>query len=122
MPERTPLNIWAGFLAHEKLKDLDEPYLLSILGLCEELVERNPEPKPFRSYKDRIECRKLVVNTAMDLGIDLPAMKRKNKVAMGRGLLDVWMEEYAKRFGSNYGTNAWAELKRRGVSTKLSKE
>lgn len=49
----------------------------------------------------------------MDLGIDL------TKIRMGRGLLDIWNQEYTKRYGSIIGTKGWKEEKRRDVKTKL---
>ena len=50
----------------------------------------------------------------MDLGIDLAVYR------VGRGLLDIWNEEYTKRYGSTVGTPGWKEDKRRKVVTKVS--
>jgi hypothetical protein len=77
-----------------------------------------------RPYAARIASRRLIVVAAMDLGIDLMAITKvyDGKVAMGRGLIDVWHQVYAERFGSNHGTASWAELRRRRVVKKLSLE
>ncbi len=117
---RSSLKLWASFLAHEKLtaKRVD---VESLLKLAEKLVETGQTPL-YRPYPMRIRTRELICTVAMDMGLDLPAFKYFGKVAMGRGLLDVWERVYVERFGSSYGTNAWAELNRRKVVTKLSKE
>jgi hypothetical protein len=109
------LNQWAKFLAAEKLRPNEESTLV-LLELAEALARTNVKPRR-NPYAHRQLARKTIVNVAMDLGIDLP-----NLGDMGRGLLDMWVEEYARRFGSAHGTNAWAELKRRTVVTKLAKE
>lgn len=119
------LNLWANFLSREKLtpKSVGEEGTQVLLDLTIELGKRNvmPSRKP---YKARIASRRLVVMAAMDLGIDLMAVTKvyDGKVAMGRGLIDVWHQVYAERFGSNYGTASWAELRRRRIVTKLSLE
>jgi hypothetical protein len=116
------LNLWASFLAAEKLTAKTVDNFEVLLDLAQELAKRGVVPSR-RPYKDRIQSRRLVVNAAMDLGIDLTGLKKQgDKLAMGRGLLDVWKEEYARRFGSAFGTAAWAELKRRAVVTKLAEQ
>lgn len=118
------LNEWANFLANEKLtsKAVGEEGTLVLLNLATELANRNVMPSR-RPYAARLASRRLVVNAAMDLGIDLMALtKYDGKVAMGRGLIDMWHKVYAERFGSNYGTASWAELRRRRVVKKLSEE
>jgi hypothetical protein len=109
------INQWAKFLAAEKLRPNEESTLV-LLDLATALAKTDVKPR--RSpYVFRQLARKTIVNTAMDLGIDLPALGD-----IGRGLLDVWVEEYVRRFGSAEGTNAWHELKRRTIVTNLSKE
>lgn len=119
------LNLWANFLACEKLRPtaLTLEGVQVLLDLTIELAKRKVKPSR-RPYAARIASRRLVVNAAMDLGIDLMALVKSydDKVAMGRGLIDVWHQVYAERFGSNYGTASWAELRRRRVVTKLSQE
>lgn len=118
------INRWASFLAHEKLepKRCDEYNdIFVLIKLTEELAKLGGIPC-YRPYRDRLESRRFVVNTAMDLGIDLMAITHRGKPSIGRGLLDIWEIEYKRRFGSAHGTAAWAELKRRGVVTKLAKE
>lgn len=119
------MNLWANFLACEKLtpKSLGEEGTQVLLDLATELANRAVMPSR-RPYRARIATRRLVVNVAMDLGIDLMALTKAydGKVAMGRGLIDVWHQVYAERFGSNFGTASWAELRRRRVVTKLSEE
>jgi len=118
------INKWAHFLAEERLtpKTLGEEGTQILLVLAEALAKTTvaPRRKPFVFRK---VARRTIVSVAMDLGIDLPALTTvSGKVAMGRGLLDMWSAVYKDRFGSDYGTNAWFELKRRGVVTKLAKE
>lgn len=119
------LNLWANFLSQEKLtpKSIGEEGTQVLLDLTIELGKRNVLPSR-RPYAARIASRRLVVIAAMDLGIDLMAITKvyDGKVAMGRGLIDVWHQVYAERFGSNFGTASWAELRRRRVVTKLSEE
>lgn len=119
------INVWANFLKHDKL---DPEYLLlkdiqTIIILCQRLSEKYPEPKPYRSYKDRLIHRRYVCETAIDMSIDIVSIKHKKngKVIAGRGLLDMWAIVYKEKFGSAHGTNGWFETKRRDVSTKLSK-
>jgi hypothetical protein len=109
------VNQWANFLANEKLKVGGEGTLV-LIDLATELAKRGTPAR--RPYMARIASRQLIVNTAMDLGIDLPGLWPK----LGRGLLEVWLDVYTHRYGGIYGTNAWAELKRRGIVTKLVEE
>jgi hypothetical protein len=119
------INLWANFLSQEKLtpKSIGEEGTQVLLDLTVELANRKVMPSR-RPYAARIASRRLIVVAAMDLGIDLMAITKvyDGKVAMGRGLIDVWHQVYAERFGSNYGTASWAELRRRRVVTKLSLE
>jgi hypothetical protein len=119
------INLWANFLSQEKLtpKSIGEEGTQVLLDLTIELANRKVMPSR-RPYSARIASRRLIVVAAMDLGIDLMAITKvyDGKVAMGRGLIDVWHKVYAERFGSNYGTASWAELRRRRVVTKLSLE
>lgn len=118
------INLWANFLASEKLtpKSVGEEGTQILLTLAEALAKLKVKPCR-RPYFFRQVARRAVVEQAINLGIDLPALTTvRGKVAMGRGLLDMWSTVYKERFGSNYGTNAWFELKRRGVVTKLAKE
>lgn len=119
-------NKWANFLSFDKLdagKLVNNKHVLQLVQLCEKLASiRAPS---YVSHAEKMVCRRLVCTTAFDLGIDLMAMKRGKygggtRVAMGRGLLDVWNEEYAKRFGSILGTAGAAEVTRRAVVTRLS--
>ncbi len=99
---------WARFLMNEKL----DPNRL--IDLCNELTKiRNPRIKP---YKEKLESRRLVCEVAIDLGIDLGSIKNKyGKIAMTRGLLDMWNTILKERFGDNFGTNTWKEAKRRDL-------
>ena len=104
------MDLWARFLAHEKLdpKNMSSDWVLKLINLTEELVKRG-NPK-YRPYKDRLETRKLICETAMDLGIDLTGIKHKwkGKYMIGRGLLDMWNKVCIERYGSVYGTqSAW---------------
>lgn len=121
------INLWANFLFNEKLdpKALTPGDTLKLMELCAKLAEIRPPC--IKMHKDKIESRRLVCSTAMDLGIDLLAMKRAKhhggkKPAIGRGLLDVWNEEYAKRFGSIVGTPGQAEIIRRTIVTKMAND
>lgn len=118
------IDLWANFLAHEKLypNQLQDRYVPQLIQLAEALAAKE-KPK-LRPYSDRIATRWLLCKTAMDLGIDLPAIMTKGdypRVAMGRGLLDVWNKAYRKRFGSTIGTASALEAKRRDVKTKLNR-
>lgn len=113
VPAFTTITTWANFFKHEKLnRDNHEP--LALLDLATELSKT--DRAHFKPYPKRIESRVLLVNKAMDLGIDL------TKWNMGRGLLDIWNQEYIKRYGSIIGTPGLKESKRRNVKTKLSKK
>lgn len=123
------VDLWASFLAHEKIepKSLVDPRdVTKLLDLCNRLAELD-RPR-YRPYKARIETRKLVCNTAMDMGFDLLALKRRKptgrgtKPTIGRGLLDTWNEVYKQRFGSTVGTAGAQEIVRRKVVGKLSEE
>lgn len=116
------LKTWGGFLVHEKLDParMSDADVQTIMRLVTELATRHPDPKPFRAYADRLQCRRVVCDVAMDLSIDLLGLKHpvSGKVLIGRGLLDVWAVAYQERFGSAVGTAAWHEDKRRKVSSK----
>lgn len=117
---KSNVDLWANFLANEKLTParVEDPMLL--VKLCEKLAETGgPRVKP---YAAKLISRRRVVNQAMDLGIDLAALKDRGKLIMSRGLLDIWNSEYAKRYGSNVGTAAWKEAKRRDIKTLLRSE
>lgn len=123
-------NLWARFFANEKIvpDQLSEKDIQTLMRLCEALgAKRSPYEGKGVSHINKMEARRLAVNTAMDMGIDLMAIKKKKfhggtKPAMGRGLLDVWNEEYQKRFGSIRGTLGEAEVIRRKVVTKLAEQ
>jgi hypothetical protein len=119
---KPPIDLWAGFLAHEKLcpKCMGEEDVLDILELAEELAKLgSPSYTP---YLERLKTRRLIVTTAMELGIDLTAIKHRVKMLMGRGLLDIWVSEYKMRYGSSVGTQAEWERKRRDIKTRLSRK
>lgn len=118
---RNSVDKWAQFLVNEKLTPARVgERLLHLVQLCERLSEGGP---PYlRMHKDKLDSRRRVVVAAMDLGLDLAAIRYRGKVAMGRGLLDVWNVEYSRRFGSNVGTASAREVKRRDIVTKLSKK
>lgn len=112
------IDLWANFLMNEKLSPQRVPNPMVLVALAEKLATiRGPKVRP---YKLRIESRRLVVQTAMDMGIDLAGIKHHGKIAMARSLLDIWNEEYAKRFGSTFGTAGAKETTRRDVKTRLA--
>ncbi len=115
---KSTVDVWANFLSNHGLdpKKVGDP--LRLVQLAEALAQKG-RPS-FRPHKDRLESRRLLVNTAMDLGIDLAGMKDRGKLIMDRGLLDIWNQEYAKRFGSEYGTAGWREAKRRTARTTVA--
>lgn len=120
---KPPIDLWANFFFNEKLdpKKMNEESIMELLYLCEVLaVKQAPTRHP---YKDRIACRRLAVDTALDLGIDLIDFKNKQngKIMIGRGLLDVWQVAYQERYGSTVGTRGAWEAKRRDIKTKLAK-
>ena len=120
---KSVINLWANFLANEKLRsaDISEEWTMRLISLCEALAaKRSPR---IASHKDKLLSRQFVCETAMDLGLDLPAIRnRRGKVAMGRGLLDAWNKTYAARHGTTHGTASDLEAKRRDIVTKLSKK
>jgi hypothetical protein len=116
------MDLWANFLYNEKLDPakLDSDSILELVYLCEKLSEkRGPKIRP---YKEKLVSRRLVVDTALDLGIDLLAMKYRGKCLIGRGLLDVWLVAYKERYGSTVGTAGEWEAKRRDIKIKLAKQ
>ena len=114
--ERSPVDIWAGFLAFDKLTpERCGENVMRVVALCERLAAVQPQPKFFRSYQDRTEARRLVCETAIIMGLALTSIKHRGKVAMGRGLLDVWRAVYAERFGSDVGTAGDKEARRRNA-------
>lgn len=116
------IDNWANFLANEKLTATRVGEKIEkLIDLAEKLAKEHGKPK-LRPYLAKIQSRRLVVRAAMDMGFDLPAIRYRGKVAMGRGLLDVWAEEYKLRYGSAVGTLAELERKRRDIVTKLSRE
>lgn len=114
------IDLWANFLFNEKLdpRILDEEDTLLLIELAQCAAEiRGPRVKP---HKDKLLSREFLCEKAIDLGIDLPAIKnRHGKVAMGRGLLDAWNKVYTKRFGSTVGTASRMEAIRRDIKTRL---
>jgi hypothetical protein len=121
-----PIKVWGNFLVHEKLDpaNMTPNDVVKIVQLCEVLAVKEPMPRIWKSYKERLLARRLVCSTAMDLAHDLSGIKHKSKgkPLMGRGLLDIWTVVYAERFGSNVGTNGWFETKRRNVKTKIGQD
>lgn len=115
---RSVIDKWADFLANEKLTPQRVPDPMVLVALCEELTKDGPPC--ILMHKDKLESRRKVVAKAMDMSLDLTAIRYYGKVAMGRGLLDAWNLEYQRRFGSIIGTAGEHEVKRRGVSTRLS--
>ncbi len=117
------IDLWANFLFHEKLdpKQMNADDILELIYLCEVLAEKG-RPK-FRPYKERLVTRRLIINTALDEGIDLIDLRHKatKKSLIGRGLLDIWLVLYASRYGSTEGTRGEWEAKRRNVKIRLSK-
>lgn len=120
---KTAAEVWANFLFNEKLtQDILEQMGVSKLIDFFRALEAKGRPD-IRSHTHKMAARRLLVNTAMECEIDLTKLKKfGGKVAMGRGLLDVWNEEYKKRFGGNIGTDGVYEAKRRNVVTKLSNQ
>lgn len=121
-------KVWAGRLAHDKMEmdKVNDQDRAKLIELVAELAKRHPEAQG-QSHVHTLHFRKLVAETAMDLGIDLLAIKsmsrfKRGKPIIGRGLLDVWNEVLKQRFGSAVGTNAWREDKRRKIVTDMSKD
>lgn len=122
MNTKSPINLWASFLANEKLdpKFLAPADTLILLDLAAKLaLIQTPRVRP---YKARCDCRKLVCQVAMDNGIDLTAIKIRGKMAMARSLLDAWNTEYQARFGTIEGTSGAREDVRRRIKMSLSKD
>jgi hypothetical protein len=118
----SPIDLWANFLANEKLdpKSVDPYRVMDLVRLCEELAkDRLPMVSP---HAAKAESRRLVAGTAMGLGIDLTAIRKRgqSKPAIGRGLLDAWLEVYRLKYGSAFGTAGEREVKRRGVVSRLA--
>ncbi len=122
--ERSITDLWANFLFNEKLDPVrirEEKWILLLIALCEKLASiQRPN---LNTHKTKLDCRKLVCETAMEMGIDLPGIKsNKGKYLIGRGLLDMWNKVTAEKYGSAIGTQSEWEAKRRNVVTRLSKE
>lgn len=118
------INLWMNFLYNEKLDSdkMDEKTVIHLVRLCEKMAEtRGPKIRP---YAEKIKSRHFVCETAIDLSMDLMAIKHKNtgKRLIGRGLLDVWLKVYKERFGSTIGTSAEYETKRRDIKTRLARD
>ncbi len=119
----SPMNLWANFLDIHYLSvgRVGNQHCQKLVLLCQELgkIER---PK-IRPYTARLMSRRLVCQVAMDLGIDLTAMKGKDKkMAMHRGLLDIWNQVYKEKYGDTFGTPGAKEVVRRNVKTKLGRK
>lgn len=112
------INLWALFLANEKLTPRRTGQPMVLVRLCE-LLAGHGGPR-YRPHAARLASRRLVCETAMDAGIDLAGMKYKGKLAMSRGLLDVWNEVYGKRYGSIVGTAGEYEAIRRDTKSAVS--
>lgn len=131
MTTRNNIDKWANFLANEHLdpNSLTRADIDTVLRLCQRL-SLNGGPyegvKGSPMHKHTIEARRKVCHACFDLLIDLTKIKRRKgpkgglKVAMGRGLLDVWNEEYTKRYGGNVGTPGVYESTRRNIVTRMS--
>jgi len=122
--ERPVIDKWANFLYNEKLvpERMDAESIMQLVKLSEEASKiRGPK---ISMHKHKLESREFLCNLAMDLGIDLLAIKHRitGKRLIGRGLLDAWNLAYQKKYGSVIGTSGRAEDIRRKVVTKLSKE
>jgi hypothetical protein len=117
------IDKWANFLANEKLRpaSVGEHWTMELVRLCEALAaKRGPKVTP---YAERLASRRLVVDTAMDLGIDLPAIRgRTGRLVISRSLLDAWNLAYRERHGSILGTASAREAKRRDIKTRLCRE
>lgn len=115
---RPVIDLWANFLANEKLTPKRTGDAATLIRLCE-LLTAVGRPK-VRPHSAKLDSRDMVCRVAMENGIDLTAFKRDGKLLMGRGLLDAWNRVYALQFGSNVGTMGVKESTRRDVKTKLS--
>jgi hypothetical protein len=121
---KSVIDLWANFLANEKLVPdrLNPEDIQSLIRLSEALAEIQ---RPWiSSHEVKLATRRVLCSVAMDLEIDLPAIKHKisGKFVIGRGLLDMWLKVYQERFGDVYGTQAFKEAIRRDVKTRLSRE
>jgi hypothetical protein len=115
------INLWANFLANEKLTpERVGDRLPDLIRLAEELA-KDGSPK-IRPHKAKLESRKRVARKAIDLSIDLTSIKHRGKMAMGRGMLDAWNSVYAERFGGIVGTSGEKELNRRRIVTKITRK
>lgn len=75
----------------------------------------------FMSYVGRMDNRRKICQAAFAVGVDLTKVKDgRGRVMMGRGLLDVWLREYALWFGGAEGTMAARETVRRNVVRRMS--
>lgn len=120
---KTAAEVWANFLLNEKLtQEILEQMGVSKLIDFFRALEAKGRPD-IRSHTHEVATQRLLVKTTMECQIDLTRLKKfGGKVAMGRGLLDVWNEEYKKCFGGNIGTDGVHEAKCRNVITKLSNQ
>lgn len=130
-PTKSAIDYWAQFFAHEKLDPktfLDNKHVEQLIALCQKLAETGTpyDGKGF-SHVAKMNARRRAVNAAMDMGFDLLAIRKRghirgSKPAIGRGLLDVWNEEYRERFGSTVGTPGAFEITRRKISGNIATE
>lgn len=119
--DRSLIDKWANFLAQHKLTPQRTGRHEDLISLAETLAKSGASPA-WSPYPSRLAARQSVVQTAMDLGIDLASMKHRSGTAMDRGMLDAWNAEYLKRFGGLEGTPGAKELLRRQIVTKLANE
>src|SRR5687768_10406601 len=118
--EKSSINLWASFLAKHKLTIQRVDQFDLLLKLCEILATKGkPRVQP---YKAELETRKLLCLTAMDNSIDLTQLTYKGRLAMSRGLLDMWNKTYAEKYGSSFGTVGDREVKRRNIKIQLGKK
>ena len=122
----SPFERWANKLAHDKLRMdvVGDGARAQLIELCAELAVRHPK---VTCRVHPLHSRRQVCEVAVDLGIDLTAIKslsrfKRGKPLIGRGLLDVWAVVLKERFGSAVGTKAWFEQKRRDIKMKLAKD
>ncbi len=117
---KSNIDCWANFLMNEKLEPstVGEENTPVLIYLAEKAGEiRRPN---ISMHKHKLESRAFLCKLAMDLGIDLPALKNnKGKMSMSRGLLDAWNKAYKEKFGSTVGTASEYEATRRDVKTDL---
>jgi len=120
---RSSVDAWANFLASQRLEAslVREEHLMDLVRLAEHLGH-DGYPR-IASHDEVLRSRVLVCRAAMEVGLDLTAIKnRRGKTAIGRGLLDAWNRIYAERYGSNVGTAGSLEAKRRDVRTRVSRQ